>query len=182
MVRVLFLFLTRFHVSVARSNGNQQGAKIFPPKINACVPCVRVLCKTRSFIRSFSRLSWDASYLRRGVKGCSKIRRVLAKSRLYETCRLYRKFASYLVLCKTRLIFPRINGPIIMRGRCVSGHAVRESFWDRLPAVRVGYVTECIDREGLERRRTGTRLATWHMLMIVLNRAIYTRKNKTRLK
>ena len=33
-------------------------AKIFPPKINACVLCVRVLCKTRrSFIRSFSRLS-----------------------------------------------------------------------------------------------------------------------------
>ena len=30
MVRVLFLFLTRFHVNVARSNGNQQGAKIFP--------------------------------------------------------------------------------------------------------------------------------------------------------
>ena len=29
-------------------------------------------------------------------------------------CRLYGKFASYLrrVLCKTRLIFPRINGPI----------------------------------------------------------------------
>ena len=28
-------------------------------------------------------------------------------------CRLYRKFASYLrrVLCKTRLIFPHINGP-----------------------------------------------------------------------
>ena len=28
-------------------------------------------------------------------------------------CRLYGKFASYLrrVLCKTRLIFPRINGP-----------------------------------------------------------------------
>ena len=47
MVRVLFLFLTRFHVNVARSNGNQQGAKIFPPKFNACVPCVRVLCKTR---------------------------------------------------------------------------------------------------------------------------------------
>ena len=35
MVRVLFLFLTRFHVNVARSNGNQQGAKIFPPKINS---------------------------------------------------------------------------------------------------------------------------------------------------
>ena len=29
-------------------------------------------------------------------------------------CRLYGKFASYLrrVLCKTRLTFPRINGPI----------------------------------------------------------------------
>ena len=44
------------------------------------------------------------------------IRRVLAKPRLIleEMCRLYGKFASYLrrVLHKTRLIFPRINGPI----------------------------------------------------------------------
>ena len=43
------------------------------------------------------------------------IRRVLAKPRLIldEICRLYGKFASYLrcVLCETRLIFPRINGP-----------------------------------------------------------------------
>ena len=43
------------------------------------------------------------------------IRRVLAKPRLIldEMCRLYGKFASYLrrVLCKTRFIFPRINGP-----------------------------------------------------------------------
>ena len=43
--------------------------------------------------------------------------RVLAKPRLIlgEMCRLYGKFASYLrrVLCKTRLIFPRINGPIV---------------------------------------------------------------------
>ena len=43
------------------------------------------------------------------------IRRVLTKPRLIldEMCRLYGKFASYLrrVLCKTRLIFPRINGP-----------------------------------------------------------------------
>ena len=32
---------------------------------------------------------------------------------LDEMCRLYRKFTSYLrrVLCKTRLIFPCINGP-----------------------------------------------------------------------
>ena len=32
-------------------------------------------------------------------------------------CRLYGKFASYLrrVLCKTRLIFPRINGPIVFQ-------------------------------------------------------------------
>ena len=45
------------------------------------------------------------------------IRRVLAKPRLIldEMCHLYGKFASYLrrVLCKTRLIFPRINGPIL---------------------------------------------------------------------
>ena len=44
------------------------------------------------------------------------IRRVLAKPRLIldEMCRLYGKLASYLrrVLCKTCLIFPRINGPI----------------------------------------------------------------------
>ena len=46
----------------------------------------------------------------------SKIRRDLAKTRLTldEMCRLYGKFTSYLrrVLCKTRLIFSRINGPI----------------------------------------------------------------------
>ena len=57
------------------------------------------------------------SYLRTGVKGCSKIRRVLAKSRLIleEMCRLYGTFTSYLrrVLCKTRLKFPRINGPML---------------------------------------------------------------------
>ena len=97
----------------------QRGA----PKIIACVLCVRVLRKTRrSFIRSFSGLSLDASYLRTGFKGCSKIRRVLAKPCLIldEMCRLYGKFASYLkrVLCKTRLIFPRINGPIV-------GHSVQ---------------------------------------------------------
>jgi len=58
------------------------------------------------------------SYLRTGAKGCSKIRRVLGKPRviLDEMCRLYGKFASYLrrVLCKTRLIFLRINGPIVL--------------------------------------------------------------------
>ena len=94
MFRVLFLFLTRFHVNVARSNGNPTCG----PKINACVLCVRVLFQTRkSFIRSFSRLSWGASYLRTGVKGCSKIRRILAKPRLIldEMCRLYGKFAFY---------------------------------------------------------------------------------------
>ena len=114
MVRVLFLFLTCFHVNVARSNGNPT----WRAKINACVLCVRVLYKTRrSFIRSFSRLSQDLSYLRTGAKGCSKIRRVLAKPRLIldEMCRLYGVFASYLrrVLCKTSLIFPRINGPVM---------------------------------------------------------------------
>ena len=47
----------------------------------------------------------------------SKIRRDLAKTRLIldKMYRLYGKFASYLrhVLCKTRLIFPRINGPFV---------------------------------------------------------------------
>ena len=66
MVRVLFLFLTRFHVNVARSNGNQQDAKIFPPKINPCVPCVRVLCKGR----------------RRGEGHLYEVFLVLAKTRL----------------------------------------------------------------------------------------------------
>ena len=33
MVRVLFLFLTRFHVNFARSNGNQQGAEISRQKL-----------------------------------------------------------------------------------------------------------------------------------------------------
>ena len=39
----------------------------------------------------------DACYLTTGVKGCSKIRRVLAKPRLIldEMCRLHGKFASY---------------------------------------------------------------------------------------
>ena len=45
------------------------------------------------------------------------IRGVLAKPRLIldEMCLLYGKFASYSrrVLCKTRLIFPRINGPSV---------------------------------------------------------------------
>ena len=45
---------------------------------------------------------------------------VLTKTRpiLDEMCRLYGKFASYLrrVLCKTRLIFPRINGPFVSNG------------------------------------------------------------------
>ena len=49
------------------------------------------------------------------LKGQKK--QTLAKPRLIldEMCRLYGKFASYLrrVLCKTRLIFPRINGPIV---------------------------------------------------------------------
>ena len=54
----------------------------------------------------------NGSRLRTGVKGCSKIRRLLAKPHviLDEMCLLYGKFASYL---RTRRIFPRINGPIV---------------------------------------------------------------------
>ena len=88
---------------------------VFPSKINAYVIFRQVLCRTwTSFIRSVSCLGYDTSYLKTGVKGYSKIRHVLAKSRLIldEMCCLYRKFASYSrhVLCKTWLIFPRING------------------------------------------------------------------------
>ena len=57
-----------------------------------------------------------ASYVRREGH-LYEVFLVLAKPRLIldETCRLYGKFASYLrhVLCKARLIFPRINGPIV---------------------------------------------------------------------
>ena len=57
-----------------------------------------------------------ASYLRREGH-LYEVFLVLAKTRLIldKMCRLYGKFASYLrrVLCKTRLIFPRINGPIV---------------------------------------------------------------------
>ena len=53
------------------------------------------------------------------------IRRVLAKPRLIldEMCRLYGTFASYLirVLCKTRLILPRINGLIVNLDRSKFG-------------------------------------------------------------
>ena len=73
-------------------------------------------CPLLAFIRSFSRLSQDASYLRTCVKGCSKIRRVLAKSRLIldEMAVAVAVVASYLrrLLRKTRLIFSRINGAI----------------------------------------------------------------------
>ena len=42
--------------------------------------------------------SYNVRRLRAGVKGCSKMRCVLAKSHLIldEMCHLYRKFASYL--------------------------------------------------------------------------------------
>ena len=61
-----------------------------------------------------------SSYLRTGVKGCSKIRCVLAKSHLIldKICCLYGKFAFYLrhVLCKKHLIFPQS----FLKWRCFS--------------------------------------------------------------
>ena len=58
----------------------------------------RLIEDVKVIYTKISRLSKDASYLRTGVKGCSKIRRVLVKPRLIldEMCRLYGKFASYL--------------------------------------------------------------------------------------
>ena len=65
-------------------------------------------------------------------KGCSKIRCVLAKPRLIldKMCCLYGKFASHLrrILCKTRLIFPRINGPNVT----LYGGQANELGWDPL--------------------------------------------------
>ena len=60
------------------------------------------------------KFSWDASYLRTALNTCSSIRRVLAKSRL--NVRFIRDSLRLIlgrVLCETRLIFPRINGPIM---------------------------------------------------------------------
>ena len=44
---------------------------------------------------------------------------------------------------------------IIVRGRCVSGHEVQPFVSDTSP--------KCIDQEGLERRRTGTRQRHAHL-------------------
>ena len=58
------------------------------------------------------------------------IRRVLAKPRLIldEMCRLYGKFTPFLrrVLCKKRLIFPRISGPIMSKLSPVLGVTIRQ--------------------------------------------------------
>ena len=65
------------------------------------------------------------------------IRRVLGKPRLIldEMCHLYGKFASYLrrVLSKTRLIFPRINGPtvkIVKIFACSNEQRAQREFWE----------------------------------------------------
>ena len=117
MVCSWLVFMWMFPVATAIQHGGHFKLRhhVLPSKINACGIFLQVLCRTRrSFIRSVSCLSYDTSYLKTGVKGCSKIRRVLAKSRLIldEMCCLYRKFVSYSrhVLCKTWFIFPHING------------------------------------------------------------------------
>ena len=102
-------FMWIFPVAMAIQHGGhfKLWRHVFPSKINACV------ISFKSYVGREGHL-YDTSYLKTGVKGCSKIRRILAKSRLIldEMCCLYRKFASYSrhVLCKTWLIFPRING------------------------------------------------------------------------
>ena len=59
-----------------------------------------------------------------------KVFHILAKPRLIldEMCRLYGKFTSYLrcVLCKKRLIFPRISGPIMSKLSPVLGVTIRQ--------------------------------------------------------
>ena len=78
MVRVLFLFLTRFHVNVARSNGN---------------PAWRAKNLRMRTMRS--HLMYDAKVIYTKFFS-SKLRRVLSKNLILdEMCRLYGKFASY---------------------------------------------------------------------------------------
>ena len=121
MVCIIFLFLTRFYVNNARSSGNptwcafQSYSIMFSRQI-----LTHVYYAFKSYVRQEGhlyevfRILGDTSYLRTSVKGCSKIRRVLAKSRLIldEIFRLYRKFVSYLrpISHKMRLILPRIIG------------------------------------------------------------------------
>ena len=70
-----------------------------------------------------------ASYVRREGH-LYEVFLVLAKTRLIldEMCRLYGKFASYLrrVLCKTRLIFPRVNGPNILKNYSIVDRALHK--------------------------------------------------------
>ena len=79
----------------------------------------------------------------------SKTSLVLAKSRLIldEMCRLYGKFASYLgrVLCKTRLIFPRINGPSVSPDETPRReYDAQRSIFDELRGVSSGQETLCL--------------------------------------
>ena len=121
MVCIIFLFLTRFYVNNARSSGNptwcafQSYSIMFSRQI-----LMHVYYAFKSYVRQEGhlyevfRILGDMSYLRTSVKGCSKIRRVLAKLRLIldKIFRLYRKFVSYLtpISHNMRLIFPRMIG------------------------------------------------------------------------
>ena len=82
------------------------------------------------------------------------IRRVLAKPRLIldEMRRLYGNFASYLrcVLCKTRLIFPHINGPIVTSE--VSDLLILFFYIQKLKNSK--YYTELFDMAGKNNRLT----------------------------
>ena len=53
-----------------------------------------------------------------------------------------------------------------MRGRCVSGHVVQEIFWGVSRPFVSDTSPKCIDREGLERRRTGTKQHERHCLSV----------------
>ena len=77
MVRVIFLFLTRFYVNNARSNGNptwcafQSYSIMFSRQI-----LMHVYYAFKSYVRQEGhlyevfRVLGDTSYLRTGVKGC----------------------------------------------------------------------------------------------------------------
>ena len=72
-------------------------ASCFPAKYY-CMCTMRSSLRQEGHLYEVFHILGDMSYLRTSVKGCSKIRRVLAKLHLLldKIFHLYRKFVSYL--------------------------------------------------------------------------------------
>ena len=112
------------------------------------------------------------------------IRRVLAKPRLIldEMCRLYGKIEAYLrrVLCKTRLIFPRINGPsmyiihTIPHGKCFIRYLRTRCFCIRNLTRSLRSLVRFLIRQQLVRKYRTPALSMKYSLYVI--RRIHTVK------